>query len=87
LDGAVEDIPAETLASILNIPIQELKAAIAKVANNAPQQATTETPKPQDVETIKTQDIQKPTEVNVIPVKNTKQTLSWRHKHPSKLYR
>ena len=75
-DSAVEDIPTETLAGILNIPIEELKAAIAKVAYNAPQQTTTESPKLQDVVNTKTQDIQKPTEVNVIPVKNTKQTLS-----------
>lgn len=73
-DSVVEDIQAETLAGILNIPIEELKAAIAKVAYNAPQQTTTESPKPQDVANAKTQDIQKPTEVNVIPVKNTKQT-------------
>ena len=73
-DGAVEDIPAETLASILNIPIEELKSAIAKVANHAPQQAWAENPKPQDAVNAKTQDIQKPTEVNVIPVKNTEQT-------------
>jgi len=74
LDGAVEDIPAETLAGILNIPIEELKAAIAKVAYNAPQQTTTESPKLQDVVNTKTQNIQKPTEITVIPVKNTKQT-------------
>ena len=73
-DSAVEDIPAETLAGILNIPIEELRSAIAKVANNAPQQATTEIARPQDVVNTKTQDIQKPTEVNVIPVKITKQT-------------
>ena len=73
-DSAVEDITAETLAGILNIPIEELRSAIAKVANNVPQQATTEIPKPQNVVNAKTPDIQKPTEVNVIPVKNTKQT-------------
>lgn len=72
-DGAVEDIPAETLASILNIPIEELISAIAKVANHAPQQTTTEIPKPQDVVNTKTQDIQKPTNVNVFPAKNTEQ--------------
>ena len=74
--SAVEDIPAETLASILNIPIEELKSAIAKVANDTPQQATTEIPKPQDVVDTKTQDIQKPNNVNVFPVKNTEQTNS-----------
>jgi len=72
-DSAVEDIPAETLATILNIPIEELKSAIAKVANNAPQQTTTEIPKPQDVVNTKTQDIQKPTNENVFPAKNTEQ--------------
>ena len=72
-DSTVEDIPAETLATILNIPIEELKSAIAKVANTAPQQTTTEIPKPQDVVNTKTQDIQKPTNVNVFPAKNTEQ--------------
>lgn len=40
-DGAIEEMPTETLAKMLNIPHEELVSAIAKVAHNTPTQTTT----------------------------------------------